>query len=128
MTLDTHSRFFLPVVCVALGAAVAGAQVIGGHPGEAVFGAALFAAIAAALLLGGRSETIRVVRGDQPDERWKMHDMRATAFAGIVLILVIIGAWIVEIARGHDGSPYQALGALAGIAYLGAVITLRVRG
>jgi hypothetical protein len=127
MTSNTRSRFFLPAFCVALGAAVAGAQVIGGHPGQAPFSCALFGAIAAALLLGGRSETIRVVRGDQPDERWQMHDMRATAFTGLVLILVIIGAWIVETARGHDGSPYTALGALAGVAYLGAVIVLRVR-
>jgi hypothetical protein len=128
MTSNTRSRFFLPAVCLALGAAMAGAQVIGGHPGEAAFSCALFAAIAAALLLGGRSETVRVVRGDQPDERWRMHDLRATAFTGLVLILVIIGAWLVEIARGQDGSPYAALGAIAGLVYLGAVIALRVRG
>jgi hypothetical protein len=128
MTFDTHSRFFLPAVCVALGAGVAGAQIIGGHPGQAVFSAALFLAIAATLLFGGRSETIRVVRGDQPDERWKMHDLRATALAGLVLILVIIGAWMVEVARGHDGSPYAALGAIAGLTYIGAVIAQRVRG
>ena len=66
--------------------------------------------------------------GDQPDERWKMHDLRATAFSGLVLICIVIGAFIVEVARGHDGSPYAALGAAAGIAYLVAVIALRVRG
>jgi hypothetical protein len=107
---------------------MAGALWIGGQGGSAIFSAALFLAIAAALLLGGRSETIRVVRGDQPDERWKMHDLRATAFAGLVLICIVIGAFIVEVARGNDGSPYSALGAAAGIAYLVAVIALRVRG
>jgi len=128
MTCNTRSRFFLPGVCLALGGAMAGALWIGGQGGSAVFSAALFLAIAAALLFGGRSETIRVVRGDQPDERWRMHDLRATAFSGLVLICIVIGAWLVEVARGHDGSPYAALGAAAGVAYLVAVIALRVRG
>jgi len=46
---------------------------------------------------------------------------------GIVLITVISGAFVVEVARGHDGSPYAALGAVAGGAYLVAVGVLRWR-
>ena len=43
-------------------------------------------------------------------------------YAGIVVITVIIGAFLVEVARGHDGSPYAALGAVAGVAYLVAIV------
>jgi hypothetical protein len=56
-----------------------------------------------------------------------MIDLRATAFSGIVTILVIIGAWLVEIARGGDGNPYGALGAVAGLAYIVGVALLRWR-
>ncbi len=56
-----------------------------------------------------------------------MIDVWATAFAGLVLIRVLIGAWLVEIARGEDGSPYALLGAVAGIAYVLAVAYLRFR-
>jgi hypothetical protein len=40
----------------------------------------------------------------------------------------VIVAFLVEIARGHDGSPYTWLGALAGVAYVAAVAFLRWRG
>jgi hypothetical protein len=36
-------------------------------------------------------------------------------------------AFLVEIARGHEGSPYTWLGALAGVAYVAAVAFLRWR-
>jgi hypothetical protein len=40
---------------------------------------------------------------------------------------VIIGAFVVELARGHDGSPYAWLGAVGGISYLVAIVVLRLR-
>ncbi|MEO9174047.1 MAG: hypothetical protein ABI317_00950 [Gaiellales bacterium] len=125
--MAVRSRFFLPGFCTALGLTIAAAFWIGDQRTSALASLALFLAVAAALLFGGRSETVRMVRGDQPDERWAQHDLRATAFAGITLIFLVIGAWIVSIARGHNGSPYQTLGAVAGVAYLSAVLFLRAR-
>jgi len=60
--------------------------------------------------------------------RSAMIDLTATAATGAVLITVVIGCWLVEIAKGHDGSPYGQLGAVAGLAYIVAVAILRVRG
>jgi hypothetical protein len=51
-----------------------------------------------------------------------------TAIAGLVVITAIIVAFLVEVARGHDGSPYAWLGAIGGIAYLIAIAVLRFRG
>jgi hypothetical protein len=76
------------------------------------------------VLLGGRSETIRGLRSDGRDERFRQIDIHATALAGTV----VIGAIIVEVARGHDGTPYSWLGAIGGLAYLIAVVALRLRG
>ena len=45
-----------------------------------------------------------------------------------VLMIAVIVAFIVEVARGHSGEPYDWLGAIAGLAYIAAVIVLRVRG
>ena len=84
--------------------------------------------LAAVILFGGRSETIRGLRGDGKDERFRQIDLAATAIAGIVVITAIIGAFVVEVARGEDGSPYAQLGAVAGVAYLVAVVVLRLRG
>jgi presenilin-like A22 family membrane protease len=62
------------------------------------------------------------------DERFRQIDIHATALAGIVVLSVIIVAFIVEVARGHDGAPYTWLGAIGGLSYLFAVVALRLRG
>jgi len=82
----------------------------------------------ALILLGGRSETIRGLRGDGRDERFRQIDIHATAVAGMAVIGAIIVAFMAEVARGHDGSPYGWLGAIAGLVYLVAVIAFRLRG
>jgi hypothetical protein len=55
-------------------------------------------------------------------------DIHATAVAGAAVILAIIAGFTVEVARGNDGSPYALLGAVAGIAYIIAIVVMRVRG
>ena len=78
--------------------------------------------------MGGRSETIRGLRGDGSDERFRQIDIHATAIAGTVLIAAIIVAFIVEMARGQDGAPYNWLGSIAGIAYLVSIVGLHPEG
>src|SRR5947208_668966 len=68
----------------------------------------------------------RAARRRRDERFWKM-DLVATAIAGMAVISVIIGAFIVELARGHDGNPYGWLGAVAGITYLIAIVVLRLR-
>src|SRR5262245_44723663 len=124
----TRSKWFQPAVAVALGVLLFAAMWIGGDPRSAVFSFLVMLVFAAAILLGGRSETIRGIRGDGRDERFRQIDVAATAIAGIVVITAIIGAFLIEVARGQDGSPYAQLGAIGGLAYLVAVVVLRVRG
>ena len=124
----TSSKWFLPTFALALGVVVFVAQWIGGSPSSGLFSLAILAGFGLLILIGGRSETIRGLRGDGRDERFRQIDVHATAIAGTVVISVIIVAFIVEVARGHSGSPYTWLGAIAGLAYLAAVIVLRLRG
>ena len=49
------------------------------------------------------------------------------AYAGLVLVTVLIGVWLVELAGGHVGSPYGQLMAIGGLAYLAALAILRWR-
>ena len=73
------------------------------------------------------SETLNGLGGPGRDERWAMIDLRATAYTGLVLVVVIIGAFCVEVARGEDGSPWSLLGAVGGVAYVVFVAILRFR-
>ena len=124
----TRSKWFVPLLSVALGTVVFAAQWIGGDPGSGLVSFGILAGFGALILLGGRSETIRGLRGDGRDERFRMIDIHATALAGLAVILAIIVAFIVELAKGHSGNPYGWLGAIGGLTYLVAVVVFRIRG
>jgi hypothetical protein len=124
----TKSKWFVPIFSVALGLVMFAAQWIGGSPGSGLQSLGIMTAFGAVILLGWRSETIRGLRGDGRDERFRQIDIHATAIAGLVVITAIIVAFVIELARGHNGSPYAWLGAIAGFSYLIAIIVLRLRG
>ena len=123
-----RSRWFLPLFALALGGVVFGAQAIGGDPGSGLVSLGIMALAGAVFLFGGRSETIRGLRGDGRDERFQRIDIHATAFAGTVVIAAVIVGFLVEVARGRDGTPFTWLGALGGLAYLAAIVVMRLRG
>jgi hypothetical protein len=122
------SKWFVPLFAVALGLVVFAAQWIGGDPGSGLESLGIMTAVGALFLLGGRSETIRGLRGDGRDERFRQIDIHATALAGLAVILAIIVAFIVELAKGHSGNPYGWLGAIGGLTYLLAIVVFRIRG
>jgi len=123
-----RSRYFMPLFSLFMGALVLTAFAIGGDVKNGLFAIPLFGVIAAVFFFARKNETVQGLGGPGRDERWAMIDLSATAATGAVLIAVIIGCWLVEIAKGHDGSPYGQLGAVAGVAYILAVAILRKRG
>ncbi len=123
-----HSRWWLPAVSLVLGAIMFAAFAIGGNTRDGLQAFAVMAAVAALFAFdASRSETLGGLGGPGRDERWAMIDLRASALAGFVLITVVIGAWLYEIANGEDGSPYAQLGAIAGLAYIVGLVIGRLR-
>lgn len=123
------SRWFLPAFTAALGLPLAAVSWIGGDPGGAVAALAVMVVFGIVLLIAGqRSETIRGLAGPDRDERFAMIDLRATAFAGGAVTVALVIAWMVNVATGHDGSPYDWLCVVVGLAYLAGVGYLRWRG
>jgi hypothetical protein len=122
-----RSRWWMPLFALFLGALMFGAFAIGGDVGLGASAFGVMAALAAVFAFGGRSETLRGLGGPGRDERWASIDLRASAFAGGVLIAVVLGMFMYEVANGEDGEPYTQLGAIAGVAYIIAVAVLRKR-
>ena len=122
-----RSRWWMPAFSLGLGALVMAAIWIGGDRDGGLKAFAVFVAVAALFAFGGRSETLRGLGGPGRDERWAMIDLRASAFAGFVVIMALAGAWLWQLAHGHDGSPYGQLLAAGGIAYIVAIAFLRWR-
>jgi hypothetical protein len=124
----TRRRWWLPAVSLGLGAVMLAAFAIGGDTAGGLQSFGVMAAVAALFAFGAsRSETLGGLGGPGRDERWAMIDLRASALAGFVLIVVVIGAFLYEIASGEDGEPYSQLGAIAGVAYIAALALLRAR-
>jgi hypothetical protein len=122
-----YSRWSLPAFSLLLGLVIGAAQWKGGDLQTGATSLALFVVIAAVLFLGGRSETIRMIRGDGRDERWARIDLTATALSGLsVITAVIIGA-VWEWAHGRDGTPFVQLGAIGGLVYIASLAILRKR-
>ena len=122
------SRWWWPTVTtLAVGAVVAAAFAIGGDMADGARALATFAVLAALFTIGRRSETLQGIGGAGRDERWAMIDLRATAFAGMVVITAVLGAWLFEIASGEDGAPYGQLGAIGALGYVLALGVLRWR-
>jgi hypothetical protein len=118
----------MPGFSLALGAVVFAAFAIRGNVSDGAKAFALFAVIAAVFYFGSpRSDTLAGLGGTGRDERWAAIDLRASAFAGFVVILAAMGAWLYELADGRDGGPCGQLLGVGGVAYLVGVAFLRRR-
>ena len=122
------TRWFMPSFALFIGLVMLGAFWIGDDLGQGLASLGIVAFVAVLFYFGARrSETLAGIGGPTRDERWETIDVHATALAGVAVFLAIIGAFLVEVAQGKDGSPYSALGAVGGLAYILAVALLRWR-
>jgi hypothetical protein len=129
-TTPRTSRKYLatPIFGVLMGVVYLVALSVGGQPVFGVMAFAIMVAFSLALLLGRRhSETVRGLL-DHRDERISAIDLRATALTALAMILVVLVGFVVQIARGRSGWPYDMIGFVGGVSYIAAVILLRIRG
>jgi hypothetical protein len=117
----------MPAFSVFLGLLMLAAFTIGDNVGDGLMSLGVMVAVALGIVVFRRNETVSGLSGPGRDERWERIDIHATALTGMVLIAVIIGAFLVEVARGDDGQPWSLLGAVAGITYIASVLLLRAR-
>ena len=122
-----RSRWWMPAFSLFLGVLMLAAFWIGGSLVDGLTALGVMAALGAVFFFGRRSETLQGLGGPGRDERWERIDVHATALTGLILITVIIGAFLVDVARGGDGSPYGLLAAVGGVAYIASVAILRAR-
>jgi hypothetical protein len=115
------------VVNLALGATILVARALEDDLTDGLIWFGVFAAVAALYAVSGRHESVREALGEVQDERDEMINARALAAAGLVLIVVLTGCVVFELARGNDLSPYVQLLAGGGATYAVSLLVLRRR-
>lgn len=127
MQKTKNQTMVIPAVALVIGVGYLVAGILGDQLIFGLGGLLVMLAIAGGLWFArGRSETVEGLL-DRRDERINDIDLRATAVAGSVVLVATLIAFIVDISRGQDGSPYFWLAALGGAVYIGTIVTLRIR-
>jgi hypothetical protein len=125
----TGRRWSVFVLAVVL---AAGLSMVFGLHGDvlmAVIGPVLLVGYAVGLLVfARRSETAALLSDQRADERRKQIQLYAGAASFNVLVLVLVGGFVVQLARGQESGPFMWLGTIAGVAYIVAVVFFSRRG
>ncbi|MEY2469478.1 MAG: hypothetical protein QOF21_2176 [Actinomycetota bacterium] len=109
---------------VGLAGITAGAALLGGRVGMAVFAFALLTGFSAVAFLS-RSEWATIGRADA-DERQRSIDNESVRVAYMAVLLVAIPGFLVELARGNPG-PFTAICAVGGFSHMAAVTYFKRR-
>lgn len=117
----------IPALVAAQGLPLLAAFWVGGRPEVGAVWAAVAVAAALVLVVGGRSETIRVIRGELDDERIVALEYRATTVAAVALVAALFALMIVDGLRGETGLTYALLLVLMEATHLTALVVLTRR-
>ncbi len=91
--------------------------------------AGIMVAFAALLLIARRVEAVHLLAQPAEDERSVSVHVKAAAVMGNLLVVIIVVAFFVELARGNFyPTPWVALGAVSGASYLAALFWFTRRG
>lgn len=100
---------------------------IGGDPRAGLIWGSLSILFGIVLAVGGRSETIRLLRGQDDDERTLTLELHATTLTAVVLIVALAALFLVTAAQGESPLVYGLLLLLAEVTHLGALAILNRR-
>ena len=119
-----QSRSWVPAAVAALAIPTFLAFWIGDNPRAGLIWGGLSVAFALVLVLGGRSDTIRLLRGEDDDERGVELETRASMLTAAVLSIGLAGLFLVTAARGDNPLVYGLLLLLAETTHLVALAVL----
>ncbi|MBA2383868.1 MAG: hypothetical protein H0V68_04290 [Actinobacteria bacterium] len=117
-------EWVVPLLVAGVGAPTFGAFWIGGRPQLGAVWAAISVAFGIVIAVGGRSDTILMLRGAEEDERTMLLEYKATTAMGLVLIVALVGLFLAAGIRGENGLVYGVLLLVAEVTHLTALFVL----
>lgn len=117
-------EWIVPLAVAAVGVPTFIAFWIGGQPQLGALWAGASVMFGVVIALGGRSDTIRMLRGAEDDERTLMLEYRATTATAIVLVVALVALFLAAGIRGENGVVYGGLLLLAEATHLTVLVVL----
>jgi predicted MFS family arabinose efflux permease len=117
----------VPPIVAALAIPTFVAFWIGGNPALGLAWAALSIGFGLALALGSRSDTLRLLRGTDDDERAQAIEYQAMTAVALVLTVALAGLFLASGIRGESGLVYGLLLLTAELVHVTAVAVLNRR-
>lgn len=125
---SSHPSWLVPVLVAGVAVPTFVAFWVGGRPELGAAWAAASVVFALALLVGGRSDTIRMLRGDEDDERTLALESQAMTVTALVLVVALAGLFLAAGIRGESGVVYGVLLIVAELTHIAALAALNRRG
>lgn len=125
---NSYPRWLMPLLVAAVAVPTFVAFWLGGRPelGAAWAGASIVFALL--LVLGGKSDTIRMLRGDADDERTFALEYQAMTITALVVLVALAGLFLAAGLRGESGVTYGVLLILAEVTHICALAALNRKG
>lgn len=127
-TSTAHGSWVVPGLAAVLGLVMLGIQIA---RDDLALGLVLLAIMwgygAIIVVLRRHNEIGELLAGGVTDERRQVIQLTALAVTGQVLMVVLVGGFLVQMARGADTQPWTSLGALGGATYLVSLVVMRAR-
>ena len=104
-----RSSLVVPLLVASVGLPTFVAFWIGGRPGLGAVWAGVSVAFGLVLGLGGRSDTLRMLRGGDDDERTILLEYKAMTAVALVLVVALAGLFLAAGIRGESGLVFGLL-------------------
>jgi hypothetical protein len=125
--LPDRTPKLVPLLVAAVGAPAFLAFWIGGRPLLGAVWGGLSVLFGLLLALGGRSDTLRMLRGGEDDERTMVLEYKAMTAVALVLVVALAGLFLAAGVRGESGLVYGALLITAEVVHVAGLALLNRR-
>jgi hypothetical protein len=122
-------RWVVPAFCVLAAGGFAGIFLAQDDVSGAISAAAIMVGYGLVLvLLSRRNEVAAILRSEGRDERRASIDLKASALALRIVVVLAAVMFCTQLAEGHGGGAWEAVLVTAGVSYIAAIAYLSRRG
>lgn len=126
--VNSARKWVVPATCVLAAGGFVALFLVKGQVSSAIATGGIMLGYGIVLvILSRRNEVASILRNDAVDERHASINLRASAFALRVIVLLAVVMFCVQLAAGRGFGPWEAVCVAGGTSYIAALMVLSRR-